>query len=144
MSPDKSKQVTLRRSCQACIKGKRRCDQRWPKCSRCLSRGRDCEYANTSLTATRDTRRSTIRKVIPDRRVGGLKYQIHAPLPLEIAKEYDQSAIRFLIDGRREYPSAFVKGYETDFIHPEIYKSGFPAAIRDTHALCKICAQHDQ
>lgn len=144
MSLDITKPVTLRRSCQTCIKGKRRCDQRWPKCSRCLDRGRDCEYANTPLTATRDTRRSTIRKPIPDRRVGGLKYQIYAPLPLEIAKEYGQSAIRFLVDGLREYPSAFVKGYRTDFLHPDIYKSGLPAAIRDTHALCKLYAQHDQ
>ncbi|KAJ5892106.1 uncharacterized protein N7473_008334 [Penicillium subrubescens] len=81
--------------------------------------------------------------VLSDRRVGGLKYQIYAPLPLEIAKEYDQSAIRFLVNGLREYPTAFVKGYKTDFIHPDIYKSGLPAAIRDTHAICKVYAQHD-
>lgn len=114
MSPDMTRPVTLRRSCKACIKGKRQCDQHWPKCSRCLGRGR--EFVNVPLTATR----------VADGRVRGLKYQIFAPLPLEIAKEYDQSAIRFLVDGLREYPSTFVKGYKTDFVHPEIYKFSLP------------------
>lgn len=134
--------MTLRRSCQACIKGKRRCDQRWPKCSRCLGLGRDCEYINAPLTATFDTRRSSIRKNTQNSR--SLTYPIHPPLRLEIAKQYDQPVIRFLVNGLREYPGAFAKGYKTDFLHPGIYISGVPAIIRDKNSLCKIHVQLEQ
>ncbi|KAJ5390772.1 uncharacterized protein N7496_001840 [Penicillium cataractarum] len=141
MNPDPLKPVTLRRSCQACIKGKRRCDQLWPKCSRCLGKGRDCEYANAPLTATSDSRRSLIKKAPRNRGQVALSHQIRTPLRLEIAKEYDQSAIKFLVRGLREYPRAFVTGQKTDFIHPETYSSGLPTAIRDTHILCGLYAQ---
>lgn len=139
---DPSKPVTLRRSCQACIKGKRRCDQRWPKCSRCLGLGRDCEYINAPLTATFDTRRSSIRKNTRNSRF--LTYTIHPPPRLEIAKQYDQPAIRFLVNGLREYPRDFAKAYKTDFLHPGIYTSGVPAIIRDTNSLCKIHVQLEE
>jgi hypothetical protein len=44
---------TLRRSCAACAKAKHGCDLRTPKCSRCLKRNSDCNYANEPLTWTR-------------------------------------------------------------------------------------------
>ncbi|CEJ61871.1 hypothetical protein PMG11_10387 [Penicillium brasilianum] len=138
MTPDPAKPVTLRRSCQTCIKGKRRCDQLWPKCSRCLGKGRNCEYDNAPLTATSDSRRSLIKKAPHNRRQVALSHQIRTPLRLEIAKEYDQSAIRFLVHGLREYPRAFVISQKTDFIHPETYSSGLPAVIQDAHVLCGL------
>lgn len=139
MAPDLSKPVTL---CQACIKGKRRCEQRWPKCSRCLGQGRDCEYVSAPLTATFDTPWSSIRNVTQNRRA--LMYQIHTPLRLGITKEYDQSVIRFLISGLREYPRAFAKCQKTDFLHPDVYTSGIRAVIRDTNTLCKLHTQCEQ
>lgn len=139
---DPSKPVTLRRSCQTCIKGKRRCDQRWPKCSRCLGLGRDCEYINAPLTATFDNKRSSIRKNTQNSRF--LTYPIRPSLRLEIAKQYDQPAIQFLVNGLREYPRDFAKEYKTDFLHPAIYTSRVPAIIRDTNSLCKIYVQLEQ
>jgi len=75
---DPSKPVTLRRFCQSGIKGKRRCDRRSAKCSRCLGLGRDCEYINAPLTATFDTRRNSIRKNTQNSR--SLTYPIQPPL----------------------------------------------------------------
>ncbi|CEJ57322.1 hypothetical protein PMG11_06019 [Penicillium brasilianum] len=141
MTLDSLMSVTLRRSCQACIKSKRRCDQLWPKCSRCQGKGHDCEYANTPFTATSDSRRSLINKAPHNRRRAAGSHQIRAPLRLEIAKEYDQSAIRFLVRGLREYPRAFVTGQKTDFIHPEIYLSGLPSAMQEARSLCGRYAQ---
>ena len=45
---------TLRRSCDACAKSKLSCDLRTPKCSRCIKRKADCNYANQPLTSTLD------------------------------------------------------------------------------------------
>ncbi|KAF1981452.1 hypothetical protein K402DRAFT_398538 [Aulographum hederae CBS 113979] len=46
-----TKQTTLRRSCGACIKAKRKCDIQAPQCGRCSSRGQACVYDNEPLTA---------------------------------------------------------------------------------------------
>ncbi|KAE8409626.1 hypothetical protein BDV37DRAFT_277966 [Aspergillus pseudonomiae] len=42
---------TLRRSCTACAKSKHSCDLRTPRCSRCIKRNVQCNYANEPLTA---------------------------------------------------------------------------------------------
>ncbi|KAE8319812.1 hypothetical protein BDV41DRAFT_570739 [Aspergillus transmontanensis] len=42
---------TLRRSCTACAKSKHSCDLRTPRCSRCVKRDVQCNYANEPLTA---------------------------------------------------------------------------------------------
>jgi hypothetical protein len=96
---------------------------------------------NAPLTGTIGIRRSSEKKVTHNRRAEDLSYQIRAPLRLEIVKEYDQAAIRFLVNGLREYPRAFVKTQKTDFIHPDIYTSGLPTAITDTHLLCTFYSQ---
>ena len=46
-----SNTLTLRRSCFACIKSKRRCDLQLPQCIRCSSRDLQCVYANEPLTS---------------------------------------------------------------------------------------------
>lgn len=35
---------TRQKSCNACVRGKRRCDKRTPRCSRCAAKGLDCVY----------------------------------------------------------------------------------------------------
>jgi len=49
MSPIRT--ATLRRSCRACIRAKRRCTVEAPKCARCVSKSLDCLYDNEPLTA---------------------------------------------------------------------------------------------
>jgi hypothetical protein len=39
---------TRKKSCQACVKAKRRCDLGYPLCKRCLSKGLDCRYPNAN------------------------------------------------------------------------------------------------
>lgn len=129
--------VSLRRSCQACAKGKRRCDQRWPRCTRCLDRGVNCQYINTPLTAT-DAPRQSLQKDRPSsyQVTRNFSPQIHLPLRLEIAKKYDQPAIQFLVNGMRALPTTFAQSYKNSFVHPDLYTSGLPASIREIHNLC--------
>ncbi|KAI1913987.1 hypothetical protein LOZ61_002405 [Ophidiomyces ophidiicola] len=42
---------TLRRSCAACARVKHSCDLRTPRCSRCIKRGAQCDYANEPWAA---------------------------------------------------------------------------------------------
>jgi Fungal Zn(2)-Cys(6) binuclear cluster domain len=43
--------TSLRRSCQGCVKVKRRCDLIFPECSRCLKKGVRCQYTNIPLSS---------------------------------------------------------------------------------------------
>lgn len=36
--------ATRQKSCNACVRGKRRCDKRSPRCTRCAAKGLDCVY----------------------------------------------------------------------------------------------------
>lgn len=134
MSSNTPRVVTLRRSCQACARVKRRCDQRVPKCSRCVTKDRDCEYINApvsvSTVARPPARQRSARRLSPA--------HIQASIPLEIAKEYDQAAIQFLVDGLREFPTTFATSNKTLFIHPDLWEAGVPSPILDVHALCQI------
>ncbi|PLB45003.1 hypothetical protein P170DRAFT_479534 [Aspergillus steynii IBT 23096] len=137
MIPEPPGPPTLRRSCLACAKGKRRCDQRWPKCSRCQKRQAACEYANEPLTRESSVdkfRTSGITRArnLPDPR-------IYPSLSLEIVKGYDPDVIRFLDEGIRNFPVMFAENMKTMFIHPDLFEeSSPPAAIREVHALCKL------
>ncbi|CRG88681.1 hypothetical protein PISL3812_05715 [Talaromyces islandicus] len=42
--------TSLRRSCQGCVKVKRRCDLLFPECTRCLKKGVRCQYVNIPLS----------------------------------------------------------------------------------------------
>lgn len=43
--------TSLRRSCQGCVKVKRRCDLQFPECSRCFKKGVRCQYINIPLSS---------------------------------------------------------------------------------------------
>ncbi|KAH8174034.1 fungal zn(2)-Cys(6) binuclear cluster domain-containing protein [Sarocladium implicatum] len=47
--------ATRQKSCNACVRGKRRCDKKAPKCTRCSSKGLDCVYARVPPGATADS-----------------------------------------------------------------------------------------
>lgn len=134
MSSNIPRAVTLRRSCQACARAKRRCDQRLPRCSRCVDKGRECEYINAPMSV------STVARPVTRQRATQIlsPVQPQAPIPLEIAKEYDQTAIQFLVDGLRAFPTTFATSNKTLFIHPDLWKSGVPSQIIDAHALCRL------
>ncbi|KAL3442916.1 hypothetical protein BJX65DRAFT_212189 [Aspergillus insuetus] len=109
---------TLRRSCQACIRRRRRCDRLWPTCSRCHTRGKRCEYANVPLPTT-----------------------VPWPLRLEFRKNFEPRVISFLASGLGSYPASFARCMKTHFIHPDLWSHhNPPAPIRDVHALCQLHA----
>ncbi|GKZ24295.1 hypothetical protein AbraIFM66951_011181 [Aspergillus brasiliensis] len=155
MAPDIPRPPTLRRSCQACARGKRRCDQRWPRCTRCQTRKIDCEYINVPLTVGSDTdsttataittTKSTLSPKLPHKRPRQhyhftTTHSIPLPLPLEITKGYSQSIITYLVSGMRAYPTTFAQNMKTHFIHPELWPSPSspPLAIKEVHTLCKL------
>lgn len=142
MPVDHSKPVTLHRSCQACVKGKRRCDQAWPKCSRCLDRDIDCNYLNIPLTADLTKRKSTVRDADPQPLIANaFAPRIRAPPQLEIAKDYDRNITRFLIAELRNLPIQFAENKKTIFIHPDLYTNGLPTPIREVHDFCTLNMQ---
>ncbi|KJZ76532.1 hypothetical protein HIM_03868 [Hirsutella minnesotensis 3608] len=46
--------ASRQKSCNACVRGKRRCDKRTPRCSRCANKGLDCVYQKMPPGAGRD------------------------------------------------------------------------------------------
>ncbi|OGM40504.1 hypothetical protein ABOM_010640 [Aspergillus bombycis] len=143
MASNAPKRVTLRRSCQACVRGKRRCDQRWPRCSRCQARRIDCEYINIPLPAGPDASNATSHVVRRASSVSDLP--IHRPLPLVIMKGYDADIISFLIAGMRSFPTEFAKNMKTDFIHPDLYQSSEASTVlQNVRTLCRLHSQARQ
>ncbi|KAL2812765.1 hypothetical protein BJX63DRAFT_239371 [Aspergillus granulosus] len=109
---------TLRRSCQACIRRRRRCDRLWPTCSRCQTSGNTCEYANAPLPTS-----------------------VPRPARLEITKHFEARVVSFLASGLGSYPTSFAKTMKTHFIHPDVWSRRIPPVpIRDIHALCQLHA----
>ncbi|KAL4951251.1 hypothetical protein BDW69DRAFT_186551 [Aspergillus filifer] len=151
MSPSTSGPITLRRACQACSRGKRRCDQRLPRCSRCQKLRLDCEYVNlplsTDLGQGSRPPGTAVRRAVPlapSRRQGppSTFIALRPPLQLEIIKGYEASIIAFLVEGVSSLPLSFAENMKTHFIHPELWSysssSVPPTPIRDMHALCKL------
>lgn len=46
MPPEESADKTRQKSCNACVRSKRRCDKRTPRCARCADKGVHCVYPN--------------------------------------------------------------------------------------------------
>ncbi|KAL4813739.1 hypothetical protein BDW67DRAFT_192661 [Aspergillus spinulosporus] len=145
MAPLEYKPRTLRRVCQACARGKRRCDQRWPQCGRCLARGISCEYANVPLTGDDAVTTATTAAAATAAAAAPLiTPTIHYPLAMEIPKRYEQSIIALLVEGVSSIPLEFTQNMKTHFIHSELWPRGSgvgvlpPAPIRDMYAVCQL------
>ncbi|KAI9929536.1 hypothetical protein ASPWEDRAFT_534080 [Aspergillus wentii DTO 134E9] len=125
-----SSTISLRRSCQACAKVKRRCDRLIPKCSRCSTKGINCEYVNAPLAAGMT---SKIQKQKPIRAITS----IPPSLDMEILKTFEPSIVRFIVNGMRDFPNAFARDVKTSFIHPDLYDNlSLPGPIQDLHIIC--------
>ncbi|EHK46781.1 hypothetical protein TRIATDRAFT_43245 [Trichoderma atroviride IMI 206040] len=55
---EKGKNISLSRSCHACIKAKRRCKAGVPKCERCRIKEIECSYVNEPLVSHLDDKQS--------------------------------------------------------------------------------------
>lgn len=49
---DRAAAASRQKSCNACVRGKRKCDKRTPKCTRCAVKGLDCVYQRTPSGAS--------------------------------------------------------------------------------------------
>lgn len=135
MPPREPQRISLRRSCQACAKQKRHCDQRLPKCSRCATKGTTCEYINIPWAVkTTGHRVSSATRSVADASF------LQSPLRIEMLKTFDGGIIRFLIDGMRTFPITFAQQMKTLFIHPEIY--GSSGLVQEIYTLCKSYESH--
>lgn len=130
---------SLRRSCHACARLKLRCDQRLPKCTRCVAKGSSCEYINTPWGLKSRSKSTALSE--HDRKGGiGLTPSLH----LEIQKTFSGVIIQFLVDGMRSFPESFARERKTAFIHPDVCRdmnsgsSCCQGLIEDVHGLCTI------
>ncbi|KAK9321578.1 transcription factor gsfR2 [Lipomyces orientalis] len=160
-----SNATSLRRSCQACAKVKRRCDLSFPKCSRCSTKGLTCEYINIPLTAgaktgtthCRDKKRNAghewhmqgntfghPQNTRSTRESACPRLHIRYPLQVEIIKTRDRAIIRYLVNGMRCFPVMLARDTKTPFFHPHLYGSFLPAPVRDIHAVCDLYVAHDR
>lgn len=55
--------TSLRRSCQGCVKVKRRCDLLFPECTRCLKKGVRCTYVNIPLSSAHQSSAVTENRI---------------------------------------------------------------------------------
>ncbi|KAL2862448.1 Zn(II)2Cys6 transcription factor domain-containing protein [Aspergillus lucknowensis] len=137
--------ITLRRSCEACAKGKRHCDRSLPRCSRCSAKRIACEYINVPLAV-----RAKAQALSETNQCRGQVMKcngtthIRPSLRVEILKTHDRAIIQFLIDGMRQFPITFAEGMKTLFIHPHLYDSSLPQPIRDIHTICRLLRGSEQ
>ncbi|KAJ5864958.1 uncharacterized protein N7529_006874 [Penicillium soppii] len=143
MPADRSKRLTLRRSCQACVKSKRRCDQGWPRCGRCLGKDINCEYVNAPFTVTSTGISPAWQYMGVDYSIANATFtpQILAPLQLEMMKEPDPNIIQLLVAGLRDLPVKFAQNNKNIFIHPDLYTNVLPIPVREIHSICKLNIQ---
>ncbi|KAL4913078.1 hypothetical protein BDW62DRAFT_220883 [Aspergillus aurantiobrunneus] len=150
MTPSSSRPITLRRACQTCARGKRRCDRRWPRCSRCQRLRINCEYINVPLTM--DTASMPLigtEGVLPScHKVPPTAFRsIPQHLNVEILKDYEQRIISLLVTGVSSLPFSFAQNMRTHFIHPELWSQDTsvlpPVVIRDIPTVCQLYAQSD-
>lgn len=151
--------TSLRRSCQGCVKVKRRCDLLFPQCTRCVKKGIACQYVNVPLsgqtgahsnaTENRVTKSSSSRHGhAPSNSViasHSPKNWAHAPFPIdhrlkvELPKTREPEIIQLILSGMRNLPVSFAQEMQSIFIHPRLYGKSLPPPMREIHAICNLC-----
>lgn len=130
--------ITLHRACKNCVKSKRRCNLVLPQCSRCTNRGLICEYANAPAPIATTTGPSLQREPRVGKTAKNQPHRvIYRPLRMEILKTHDAVIVQYLISAMRDVPVTFAKNMQTTFIHPQLYGSSCPGAIRDMFTICR-------
>lgn len=107
----------LQRSCQACIRSKRRCDRGVPGCNRCAEKSIECQYTNTPIAVGKGLRR--------DNQKEGLETPV---FPEQLDRAFGPDIIRtFSADSLQQLKArllSFSRYYErygsAAFIHPNL------------------------
>lgn len=154
---------TLRRSCEACVRAKRRCGLGTPSCRRCLARRLPCLYVNIPVSATSTARDMRLRQggSVPQRNISRssatkdqargsrisnrtryLMLCVHRPADLPIVRTLDQASTEYLVGVMRSFSTTFAQSRETLFLHPRLYgRASLPAPLRTIHRICALPRQ---
>lgn len=162
---EQSKSISLSRSCNACIKAKRRCKAGLPKCERCRNKGIECFYVNEPLVpkipaASQDTRLIESRQETTSRDMEFFHFT-HLNAPLDLIQEWcywkttsaslaaceptlpvmewrqDLATVYYLAAHLKAFPITFSREARTPFIHSTLYSRWLPKQIKDAHAICQ-------
>lgn len=152
-----------RRSCNACVKAKRKCAMELPRCARCVNKDIVCAYPNRTITPDScipELDFSWLDDLLRDPTAspweGALRPQLetitathlgsHAsdnqllqhlePLPDCTAltpAETEAAVHRF-----KTWPEKWLQEGKAPFIHPRLYSTDMPKALQDAYAACAI------
>jgi hypothetical protein len=154
-----SKWTSLRRSCQGCVKVKRRCDLLFPQCTRCLEKGIACHYINVPLggQARRDVSETAAvqssstqhgpafdNRIVLHRRRDNLPSPTDLQMKMEIPKTRKPEIIQLIVDGMRGVPVSFARDTQALFIHPRLYETSLPRPVQEMHTMCNLCLADDK
>ena len=151
---------TLRRSCNACARAKKRCDLFFPQCSRCQSRSLRCFYANEPTHASFGrTADEQSRQAAPPNVASSTEHEVHPSQPYpsdggvnrgfqfpRLTFQYpsfygvpltlDTETVRFLVVHLTSFPATFAETGTAPFINLDVYENRLPEAITDIWTLC--------
>lgn len=126
---------SLQRSCQACVRSRRRCDRATPVCGRCAKRGVCCQYVNSpgqTQAQVQDTI-STSQSFSPIDRPD------KAFMP-EVKRTYDLLTLDRLKTLLLGLPNLFSVDKSTVFIQPNLYGAGnLPETLNEAWSILR-CA----
>ena len=146
-----------RRSCNACVKAKRKCAMELPRCARCLKKGIVCAYpnkTNTSDASIPELDFSWLDELLRDPAAlpweGALQPHLdtisashcssHASDLESLSNrstlthaETDAAVHRF-----KTWPEKWLHEGRAPFIHPRLYSADMPKVLQDAYAACAI------
>ncbi|PYI26905.1 hypothetical protein BP00DRAFT_406230 [Aspergillus indologenus CBS 114.80] len=151
-----------RRSCNACFKGRRKCDLCYPVCENCMRTKKNCQYAypprprartNEPLTASDEidilstTQASntlppsfTPGTCTPDFTPESISFSATSRLVGTLGEvqpiQGSTRSWQWVMDELKCYPGEFAHRGETIFIHRDLYRDEMPQPIRTAFGVC--------
>lgn len=159
MPTTKQSTWTLRRSCSACARGKKRCDLLLPTCSRCQLKALRCAYVNEPARpdnatkserpleqvapkplATVDEHQGDVSGCLPDQTVVAL-LRYSGPTTVRpsfygVPLTLDAQTAEYIVMHLASLPAMFANRGTTPFINLVVYGQGLPESIEDIWSVC--------
>ncbi|MCJ1441582.1 MAG: hypothetical protein MMC23_002071 [Stictis urceolatum] len=154
-----------RKSCDACIRAKRRCNQDLPKCSRCVSKDVECRYTslgnfagqvqakrpsaaiarhNHDMTGVVDLGQfdfNNLDFVLPH---NGGEFHVSPDIqpdpvwvPVDTAIP-DTARLEFISKQLKSLSKNFLDTGSLHFIHPKLWEADYPISIQEAFCACSV------
>lgn len=152
-----------RRSCNACVKAKRKCAMELPRCARCVNKDIVCAYPNKTITADTcipELDFSWLDDLLRDPTAlpweGALRPQLDTlSATYSASRASDDQVLPHLqpladrttltpaeteaaVHRFKTWPEKWLQEGKTPFIHPRLYSTDMPKALQDAYAACAI------